>query len=264
MIDTHTHIYTPEDFPGEEPAQAAKRAIEAGVDMMILPCCDVASLQPIFSLNSQFPDNTRIALGLHPTELTDNWGEDLKQIMFNLNHPAVVAIGEIGLDLHEPGASIECQKLAFARQIQIAAEREFPIIIHQRDALLQVVEVLEQCAARGFKPAGMVFHCFTSGPEDARLLMTKFPEAYFGIGGVSTFKNARELRDAIREIGLSRIVLETDSPYLAPVPRRGRRNESAYIPYIASSLAETLSVSISEVDSVTTENARRLFPALPD
>lgn len=259
MIDTHTHIYMPEDFPGVEAADAVDRAVAAGVNMMILPGVDLDSIVPIRALHELRPKNTAIAVGLHPSEVNDKWQDYLEIILADIDKEGVVAVGEIGMDLHESSDTCAIQMEAFARQVDAAYAHNLPIIIHQRDALEQTLQVLEQAQEKGRLPRAMVFHCFTGTPADALRIITAFPQAYFGIGGVATFKNAKSVREALPLIGIDRIVLETDAPWLAPTPMRGRRNESSYLPNINRVVAETLGLDPQFTEQITDRNARQLF-----
>lgn len=262
MIDTHTHIYLENDFPDGETAGAVERAIKAGVGQMVFPGVDRESLPQIFELYERYPAHTAIALGLHPTEVTDSWECELEEILSHASHPGVVAIGEIGLDLHECDDNYNQQIAAFRAQTEYAFSRHLPIIVHQRDALHDTLRVLGDAAEVGRLPETMVFHCFTGSSEDVKRIRCVVPDAYFGIGGVATFKNARTLREALPEIGIDHIVLETDAPWLAPVPFRGKRNESAFIPYIAAVVASTLDIPVETVAEITDRNALHLFPLL--
>lgn len=261
MIDTHTHLYMPESYPGEEAGQAVERAIEAGVHTMVLPNVDRDSIDPINSLRAAYPDNLYVCMGLHPTEVFASWREDLDEIKQHLHLPGVVGIGEIGMDLHEDASMCELQKEAFREQMMWADHYQLPVAIHQRAALQETLEILKETLTD--RVPAIVFHCFTEGPESVEAIRRVVPEALFGIGGVCTFKNAPYLRKALHTIGLNHIVLETDAPFLAPVPHRGKRNESAYIPLIAGAVAAELGISKEEVATVTTRNAYRLFPAIP-
>lgn len=249
FVDTHTHLYLPEFEDGG--VAAVERAVDAGVGMMLFPNVDLTTVEPMVSLNRQFPDNTRIAMGLHPTEVSENWKKDLEKIPFDT--PELVAIGEIGMDLYWSAEFCSQQKEAFYAQCLIAAELGLPIIIHQRDALEETLEVLKSLPV---VPRG-VFHSFGGTSEDIRKIR-EIGDFYFGINGIVTFKNSK-LRDVLPEIGLDRILLETDSPYLTPVPHRGKRNESAYIPHIADHIAAFLGIDIKVVEQTTEKNSKVLF-----
>lgn len=257
MIDTHTHLYPSESFPGEEAPQAIRRAIDAGIDTMILPNVDADSVEPTFCMQRMFPDNVKIALGIHPTEIPENWAALLDELERRISEPGVTAMGEIGIDLHWDDTKLDLQQQVFRRQLRMAAAHSLPVLIHQRAALKPTLDILRQADLKSI-PA-IVFHCFTEGPESVRAIREVVPDALFGIGGVCTFKNAGALKEAVQEIGIDHIVLETDAPYLAPVPHRGKRNESAYIPLIAAKTAEILGISVDEVASITTTNAQPLI-----
>ncbi len=253
MTDTHTHLYMAE-FEGEREA-AVRRAIDAGVMMMIFPAVSPASDAEMIALAGKFPRNTRFCAGIHPTELGDSWRSDLNSVEKLLCDPRVVAIGETGIDLHWDNSNIEIQKEAFARQLAWAVQYNLPLIIHCRDGVEETLEVIGN--HNGELPV-MIFHSFTSGIEDVRRIR-EVCDPYFGINGVVTFKNAEALREAIPEIGIDRIVLETDSPYLSPVPYRGTRNESCHIPLICNKVAETLEISMEETERITDRNAAQIF-----
>ena len=253
MIDTHTHLYM-EDF-SEDADDAVRRAIDAGVSMMIFPAVSEESNGAMVALSNRFPENTRYCLGLHPTELKEDWEEELDRLESQLGDPGIAAIGETGIDLYWDQSNEENQKKAFHRQIQWASERKLPLIIHCRNGVEATLDVLK--SFDGELPR-MIFHSFTSGIEDVKRIR-EVCDPYFGINGVATFKNAKELREAIPEIGIDRIVLETDSPYLSPVPFRGTRNESKNIPLICHCVASVLGLSPEETERITDENARQIF-----
>lgn len=254
MTDTHTHLYLKEDFGAESEATVC-RALEAGVGRLVFPNVDVATLDPMLELHRKFPDNTYIAAGLHPTEVSDDWRNDIKSIFDRVSDETLIAVGEVGMDLYWDKSRIQEQKEALAVQIGIASERGLPMIIHCREALEETAAVFDDFA--GSMPQA-VFHSFTGNVDDVRRLR-RTGDFYFGINGVVTFKNVQPLRDAIPEIGIDRILLETDSPYLAPVPYRGRRNESAYIIKVAEKVAEITGLSLSQVEKVTDGNASEFF-----
>lgn len=261
MTDTHTHLYIPEDYPDMEADQAVERAIAAGVHTIVMPNVDTASIAPLMALRSRFPRHVFAAMGLHPTEVKATWREDLAQIASHLDDEGIIALGEIGMDLYWDKTMEAEQREAFATQLQWANERRLPVIIHQRGALDQTLQVLSECGTADIP--GIVFHCFTEGAESVARIRELLPEAFFGIGGVCTFKNAPGLRRALHDIGPEHIVLETDAPWLAPVPHRGSRNESAYIPCILGAIAAELDIAPTTLEAMTDSNARRLFPALP-
>lgn len=254
MIDTHTHIYLRESF-AEDMAATLERALEAGVSRMVFPNIDAKSVEEMLALHDLYPDVTHIAAGLHPTEVGENWREETEKCLRLLDERNCVAIGEIGMDLYWDKTFAEEQREALALQLREAKRRDLPAIIHCREALTETLEVMRSL---GDELPQVVFHSFTGSAEDVRRIR-EVTDAMFGINGVVTYKNAQGLRDALPEIGLDRMVLETDSPYLAPVPKRGRRNETSYLGYIRDCIASTMGVSPAEVDARTTANARQLF-----
>ncbi|MBD5235725.1 MAG: TatD family hydrolase [Barnesiella sp.] len=257
MIDTHTHLYLEEFAPDH--GAAVERAIAAGVDTMIFPNVDASTLQPMRQLHALYPGNTFMAIGHHPTEVNgDDIDTQLKYVVDELaNHPDdYVAIGEIGIDLYWDKQYREQQMEVLRRQMSMAAERELPVIIHCRDGLDEVLEVIDSLDK---VPAG-VFHSFGGTADDVERIRRR-GDFYFGINGIVTFKNSR-LREVLPAIGAERILLETDSPYLAPVPNRGKRNESAFMIHTASYVASTLGITTGQLDEITTASARALFPRI--
>ncbi len=223
---------------------------------MMFPTVDLTSVEPMRALAAQFPRNVTMSMGLHPTEIGENWQEDLAKIhdetLRGVAHGEYKAIGEVGIDLYWDKTYEQEQMQAFEQQVDWAISLGLPVIIHCREGQRQALEVLQG------KPVKAVFHSFGGTPEDVDEVRHQGGDFYFGINGIVTFKNSR-LRDTLPAIGLDRILLETDSPYLAPVPHRGRRNESAYLPHIAAHIAAHLSIPIEEVTSTTTANALNLF-----
>lgn len=259
MIDTHTHLYMTDSFPDGGEA-AVKRAVEAGVDIMVLPGVDRESVDPLLNLHSACPGHTAVALGLHPTEVESDWRDELREILDRRTEAfRLVAIGETGVDLHWDKSNLTRQMDAFGEQLQTALDLDLPVIVHSRDATAETAEVLRQFYTR--QPT-LVFHSFTSGRKDAEHLLESAPEAFFGINGVLTFKNAAPLREAVEWLPSDRIVTETDAPFLAPVPHRGQTNESAYIPLVVSSIASLKGLGEEEMALITVENAFRLYPGL--
>lgn len=253
MTDTHTHLYM-DNFAGEE-AETVKRAIAAGVRRMVFPGVSPESHQAMMALHRQFPENTRVAIGLHPTELGEDFEKTLDGMEAELAKGGFSAIGEVGIDLHWDASNVEDQKRAFLRQLGWAKRYGLPVIIHCRDGVEETLDVIKKVEDN--LPV-MIFHSFTSGLEDVRRIR-EVCDPYFGINGVVTFKNAKELREALPEIGIEKIVLETDAPYLAPAPHRGSRNESSYIPVIRDKVAETLGLTPEEVERITDRNASEIF-----
>ncbi len=262
MIDTHTHLYM-DSFSKEDPdgcIAAVDRAVETGVELMVLPAVDRESAAEVAALHSLRPDTTRTAMGLHPTEVGEDWREEIDDIVDTLSATSPVAIGEVGIDLYWDDSNLSLQKEAFIAQILLAEKLGLPVIIHCRDGVEVCCECIEK--AKALSPSGaippLVFHSFTGSPADVRRIR-QVCDPYFGINGVVTFKNSGSLPDAVKEIGIDRLLLETDSPYLAPVPKRGRRNESSFLSFINSKLAEILDLSPMEIDHATTRNAKNFF-----
>lgn len=262
MIDTHTHLYM-DDYMEDDPEGCAKsvdRAIKAGVGKMILPSVDRESSALVVRLHSQRPESTFTAMGLHPTEVESDWREEINEIVNDIRPTNPVAIGEVGIDRHYGDDNLDLQKEAFISQLLLGMKENLPVIIHCRDGVEECCECIEKAKslAEGNRLTTLVFHSFTGTPEDVeRIRQTCDP--YFGINGVVTFKNSGKVPDAVKAIGIDRIVLETDAPWLAPVPKRGRRNESSYIPYINDKIAEVLGMTSEKVAETTTRNAKQIF-----
>ena len=260
VIDTHTHIYGTEfdienqhgsSFAGQ--LGAIDRAVDAGVVLMIFPAVDRMSVEPMKMLHKLRPDSTRLAMGLHPTEVKDNWREELDYMMSVLGDGSgYVAVGEVGIDLYWDASFADAQMQVFDRQLGEASRLGLPVIIHQRNALDETLEVLS-----GHSDVPAVFHSFGGSVDDVNRIR-RLGDYYFGINGIVTFKNSN-LASTLPHIGLSRILTETDSPYLAPVPYRGKRNESSYIPKIVEKIADALNMQFDSVDLATSNNALKFF-----
>lgn len=256
MIDTHTHLYLP-DY-GDDKCAAIDRALSCGVNMMVLPGVDADSIEPVKELHALRPDATAMCAGLHPTEVKpENWCEHLMRIETELraNRDSYVAIGEMGLDLYWEQDKLPLQMEVAEAQLQLADDLNLPAIIHCRDAMPQMLDLMR--ARKGRLP-NMVFHCYSGTADDVARLRSLEPDVKFGIGGVVTFKKS-PLPEILPVIGIDHILLETDAPWLAPVPMRGKQNESAYIPYIAARIAQELKMSVEEVDRRTTAAATAFF-----
>lgn len=252
FIDTHSHLYD-EAFSSEEDSAVA-RAVEAGVTKMILPDIDASTREAMFTLAERHPDTLFPTLGLHPTSVSQNWKEELDAVEKSLGNHKIWAIGEVGIDCYWSKEFLEQQKEVFRVQLEIAHKSDLPVIIHSRESTELIINIL-----RDYKhlPLRGVFHAYSGSVETFHELQ-KLGDWYIGIGGVLTYKKA-SIAETVKNIPLDRILLETDSPYLTPVPHRGKRNESSYIPHIAEKLALQKETDIAEVASVTTENAKRLF-----
>ncbi len=253
MIDSHTHIYMTE-FDADRDEIIA-RAVKAGVSQMILPNVDLESIDALHTTLHQYPGHCYAAMGLHPTSVTADFRSQLQAIRPLFDKHTYCAVGEIGIDLYWDKSFRNEQCEAFATQIGWAQQLSLPIIIHCREALADTIDTLSQFP---YDTVRGVFHSFTGSPQDVAYIRRRVGDVYFGINGIVTFKNAH-LESLIEAIGINRILLETDAPYLAPTPHRGKRNEPAYIPYMAARIADILHMSIDEVNHITTNNTHTLF-----
>lgn len=251
-IDTHSHLYD-EAFSSEEDL-AVERAVNAGVTKMIVPDIDSSTRQVMFDLAERHPGTLFPTLGLHPTSVAANWRDEMDAVEKALPEHKIWAIGEIGIDCYWSKEFLEQQKEAFRIQLEMAEKLDLPVIIHSRESTELIINVLKDYKTRNLRG---VFHAYSGSAETYRELQ-KLGDWYIGIGGVLTYKKA-SIAETVKEIPLERILLETDSPYLTPVPHRGKRNESSYIPHIAEKLAIQKGISIEEVARTTTANAIRLF-----
>ncbi|MBN2481314.1 MAG: TatD family hydrolase [Bacteroidales bacterium] len=254
LIDTHAHLYLP-DFDVDR-NETMQRSLELGVQMIMLPNIDRSSIGSMLDLARRFPHNCFPMMGLHPTSVRDNYLDEIETVKSELKNRPYYAIGETGIDLHWDTRYINKQCLAFEEQIKLALQYELPVVIHARKSFNEIFEVLE-----GFKNNTItgIFHAFSGDTS----LAEKITGMGFklGIGGIVTFKKSG-LDEVIRNTDLKHIVLETDSPYLAPVPVRGKRNESSYLHYIAESVAHIKNTSAEEVAHITTQNALSVFNKL--
>jgi TatD DNase family protein len=252
FIDTHTHLFS-EQFD-EDRNLTVTRAIEAGVDKMFLPNIDLDSIQPMLDLCKAFPKNCYPMIGIHPCSVTENWEQDMAVVEEQLNKNNYCAIGEIGIDLYWDKSTKEIQVKAFEKQVELAKRYQLPIAIHVREAFDETLAIMDRINDDNLSG---VFHCFTGTVAQAKHIIN-YGNFKLGMGGVLTFKNSG-LDKVIKEIDMRHLILETDAPYLAPTPYRGKRNQSEYIPLIAEKLAEIKEISIEEVAEVTTANALALF-----
>ena len=258
FIDTHSHLYD-EAFAGEE-NDAVARAIGSGVTKMILPDIDSKTRRQMFDLAARHKDTLFPCLGLHPTSVDENWENEMAELESCLENDIrkgnrkIYAIGEIGMDCYWSKDFIKEQQEVLTTQLEMAARLDLPVIIHSRESTELIINVLK--ANRHLGTRG-VFHAFSGSAETFREL-DRLGDWYIGIGGVLTYKKA-SIAETVKSIPLERILLETDSPYLTPVPFRGKRNESSYVPHIAARLAELKETGIETVAAVTTENAQKLF-----
>lgn len=251
FADTHTHLFT-EEFAADK-AFVIERALGAGVKSILLPNIDAGSIDDLKAFAAISPEHCYPMMGLHPCSVKEDYNEQLETVRRELfSSYRYYGVGEIGMDLYWDKSTLEMQKAALLQQCGWAVELDIPVSLHTRDAVGETIACLKSMDNR---PKG-VFHCFTGSAAEAEEIISL--GYYLGIGGVVTFKNSH-LPQVLREVPLEYIVLETDSPYLAPVPYRGKRNESAYIPHIAAKLAEIYSVSIESVAATTTATAKSVF-----
>ena len=251
ITDTHTHLYS-EAFE-EDRKEMIRRAIDANVKRFFIPAIDSTYAESMHELEKTFPENIFLMAGLHPTHVKDNFKEELAFVEKELSEKKFYAVGETGIDLYWDKSTLGIQQEAFRHQIRLAKKYKLPIVIHCRDAFNEVFEVLE--SEKGEDLFG-IFHCFTGSLEQAKQALSY--NMKLGIGGVVTFKNGK-IDTFLKEIPLKEIVLETDAPYLAPVPYRGKRNESLYIVQVLNRVAEIYEVSPEDVARVTTENSKEIF-----
>ncbi len=251
FVDTHTHLYASE-FDADR-TQLIDKALKNNITKFYLPNVDSSSIEGMLDLEKQFPENCFALMGLHPCSVNENYLAELKIVEDWLKKRKFVGIGEIGIDLYWDKTFFEQQKIAFTKQINWALEFNYPIVIHCRNAFNEIYEVLTQ-----FKklPNG-IFHCFSGTVDEANKIINTTPFK-IGIGGVVTFKNSG-LDKVVNEIDLKHIVIETDAPYLAPVPFRGKRNEPVYLLEVAKKIAEIKNISIMELAEITTQNANQVF-----
>ncbi|MCF8373292.1 MAG: TatD family hydrolase [Bacteroidales bacterium] len=251
LIDTHSHIYL-EQFNEDREAVVAL-SLEAGVERILLPNIDSSSIADMLKLEQKFPKICFAMMGLHPGSVKENWEEELHVIEDWFTKRSFIGVGEIGIDLYWDKTFQEEQKIVFARQIQLAQKLDLPFVIHSRNSFPEVFQVLEENYKGAYKG---IFHAFSGNEEQGRKAINMGFK--LGIGGVVTYKNAG-LDKTVQKLGIDHLVLETDSPYLTPVPHRGKRNESAYVAIIAAFIADILGLSLKKVATITTENAKKVF-----
>lgn len=253
LVDTHCHL----DFHqfDDDRTTVIERAREAGVTRMIIPAIDLHNCHDVIRVAEQF-DGVYCAVGVHPNSSAGWESRDIEELRGFAHHPKVVSIGEIGLDYHWDKSPKEMQFKAFVEQMELASELDFPIIIHNREASLDVIRLLSESPLVGKWNAG-VMHSFSAPRQIAQQALNL--GFHLGFTGPLTFKKAEDLRRVAADIPLERILLETDAPFLSPVPKRGKRNEPSYVPYIAEKMAEVKGLTVEEVAKATTGNAVRLF-----
>jgi TatD DNase family protein len=251
LIDTHTHLFSSQFDQDRE--QIVKECIESGIETLLLPNINSETIESMWNLCNLFPRNCFPMIGLHPCDVKEDYKKELDIVLQELNNRKYVGVGEIGIDLYWDKESVEIQKKAFDQQIKWAIEFDLPIAIHIRESFDEVFEVLEQNLHPKLRG---VFHCFTGNLAQAEKAISM--GFMLGIGGVVTFKNSG-LDKVLEHINIKHLVLETDSPYLAPTPLRGKRNDSRNIKLICDKLAQIQALSFSQVAQITTKNAQTLF-----
>ncbi len=250
LTDTHTHLYLPE-FDHDR-REVIDRAVRAGVKKMFLPNIDLSTLTPMLKLVSDFPSYCHPMIGLHPTSVKEDYKQKLEEMQHHLREGSFTGIGEIGIDLYWDKTFKKEQTEAFARQIQWAIDYDLPAIIHSRESLPLIFSILDDFS----HPPRGILHSFTGSAEQAEYALEK--GFFLGIGGIVTFKNSN-LKNILLPLGPDHLVLETDAPFLAPVPKRGKRNESSFLVYTARFLADLFNIKSEKLAEITTENALKLF-----
>lgn len=251
ITDTHCHLYS-EEFDNDID-DIIKRAEAEGVSRFYLPAIDSTATTAMLNLETRFPGKCIAMMGLHPCYVKENYRDELQLVEEWLEKRPFAAVGEIGLDFYWDKTFVAEQRIAFTTQIEWSIKYNLPIVIHTRNAMQETIEIVKDYVPKG---ARGIFHCFSGSAESAKeIIKTGF---YLGIGGVLTYKNG-SLAEVLKEIDLAHLVLETDAPYLTPVPFRGKRNESSYLKYIIARLAEVKNCSVEAVAAITTANAQKIF-----
>lgn len=251
MIDTHAHIYASEFDQDRE--EVVKRALSQGIDRILLPNIDLESIEPMLATEKQFPEVCRSMMGLHPCYVDANVEQTLATIKSWFDKHNFIAVGEIGIDLYWDKTFRAEQEMAFVTQLNWAKEMDLPVVIHTRDSIEETLTLLRQEQDGSLRG---VFHCFGGSLEEAQAINEL--GFHLGLGGVSTFKNGG-MDKVIPHLDMDYVILETDCPYLAPVPHRGKRNEPSYTELVAQRIADLREVTLEEVDTITTNNAEKLF-----
>ncbi len=251
ITDTHTHLYS-EAFDGDR-HEMITRALQQNVSRFFIPAIDSTYTEAMLQLETDFPDNIFLMMGLHPTHVKENYLDELKHVEELLANRKFYAVGEIGIDLYWDKSTLEIQQKVFRYQIELAKQHKLPIVIHSRESFDEIFEILEEEKSDDLFG---IFHCFTGTLEQAKQAISY--NMKLGIGGVVTFKNGK-IDQFLNQIDIKHIVLETDSPYLAPKPYRGKRNESAYIIKVIEKLSELYNISIEEIAAITTQNSKAIF-----
>ncbi len=251
LIDTHAHIYS-EEFV-QDIDEVIQRAYDNDIKKIILPNIDSGSVKRLLDLSDSYPHLCFPLMGLHPTSVADDYKEELEALEYWMDKRKFYGIGEVGIDLYWDRTYIHQQEDAFRYQVKLAKSNQLPLVIHIRNSFKEVYKIVKEEQDGTLKG---IFHCFSGSQKEAQKVVDL--GFLLGIGGVVTFKNSN-LEEMIKNVGMQNLVLETDAPYLAPVPKRGRRNETSYLVYTAQKLAEILDVSVEEVADTTSANARDLF-----
>lgn len=251
MIDTHTHLYL--DHFKDDIDDVIQRALSVGVEKFYLPSISSKYNESMHDLESKFPDRVFCMIGLHPCYVDNKFEQEIEFVKERIKSKKYKAIGEIGIDLFHEKKYFNQQIIAFEEQIKLALEYDLPIVIHSRESFDEIFEVLKKYKSDKLRG---IFHCFTGNEDQARKIIDL--NFFLGIGGVVTFKNGK-ISEFLSSIPLNKIVLETDSPYLAPVPYRGKRNESSYLSIIASKLSEIYNLDVSEISRITQQNSNEIF-----
>ena len=251
ITDTHTHLYS-EAFDDDR-HEMITRALQQNVSRFFIPAIDSTYTEAMLQLETDFPDNIFLMMGLHPTHVKENYLDELKYVEELLANRKFYAVGEIGIDLYWDKSTLEIQQKAFRYQIELAKQHKLPIVIHSRESFDEIFEILEEEKSDDLFG---IFHCFTGTLEQAKQAISY--NMKLGIGGVVTFKNGK-IDQFLNQIDIKHIVLETDSPYLSPKPYRGKRNESAYIIKVIEKLSELYNISIEEIAAITTQNSKAIF-----
>ena len=251
ITDTHTHLYS-EAFDKDR-NKVIERAVENGISRFFIPAIDSTYTDAMLKLETNYPNHIFLMMGLHPTHVKENFKDELAHVEQMLAKRKFYAVGEIGVDLYWDKSTLKIQQEAFRYQIKLAKKYKLPIVIHSRESFDEIFEILEE--EKGDDLHG-IFHCFTGTFEQALKAISY--NMKLGIGGVVTFKNGK-IDQFLNEIDLNHIVLETDSPYLAPVPYRGKRNESSYISLVLEKVSSLYNISKEEIAEITTNNSRQVF-----
>ncbi len=251
FFDTHAHLNA-EQY-NDDLREVIDRALEEGVSRMVVVGFDRPTIEKAMELTEQY-EFIYASIGWHPVDAIDMTDEDLQWIEELSSHPKVVALGEMGLDYHWDKSPKEIQKEVFRKQIQLAKKVKLPIVIHNRDATADIVAILKE---EGASEVGGIMHCFSGSPETAKECVEM--NFYISLGGPVTFKNAKKPKEVAEVIPMDKLLIETDCPYLAPHPYRGKRNEPSYVKLVAEQIAEIKKIPVEEVARITTENAKRIF-----